>query len=165
MENLIIDGNKIREPGMFGEIKYFIVNNEVREKFTFGRRVYVLDGNEIKEPGFSGKTVYVIDGNKIKKAPEKPKSFVSEIVGAILSAGNTNKVKPSGVKESENKSYSSNKTEEKRETPASQFKKPVVKTAEDLKRERIARFEAARREEVEKQKKKYLISWKVQKKV
>ena len=136
MENLIIDGNKIREPGMFGEIKYFIVNNEVREKFTFGRRVYVLDGNEIKEPGFSGKTVYVIDGNKIKKAPEKPKSFISEIVGAVLSLGNTNKVKPSGVKESENKSYSSNKTEEKRE--------------------RIARFEAARREEVEKQKKKYL---------
>ena len=39
LDRLIVKGNEIKEPGLFG------------------KTVYVIKGNEIKEPGFLGKTV------------------------------------------------------------------------------------------------------------
>ena len=66
LDKLIIKGNEIKEPGVFGKTLYIIKGNEIKQPGFFGKTLYVIKGNEIKEPGFFGKTVFVIKGNEIR---------------------------------------------------------------------------------------------------
>lgn len=66
LDRLIIKGNEIKEPGLFGKTVYVIKGNEIKEPGFLGKTVYVIKGDEIHEPGFLGKTLYVIKGNEIR---------------------------------------------------------------------------------------------------
>lgn len=88
-DRLIIKGNEIKEPGLFGKTIYVIKGNEIREPGMFGKTVYVIKGNEIKEPGIIGRTVYVIKGDEIRKP-----GIVGERVAKIDRDGDINYNKP-----------------------------------------------------------------------
>lgn len=66
LDKLVIKGNEIKEPGLFGKTIYVIKGNEIKEPGFLGRTVFVIKGNEIKEPGVFGKTLYVIKGAEIR---------------------------------------------------------------------------------------------------
>lgn len=66
LDRLIIKGNEIKEPGLFGKTVYVIKGNEIKEPGFFGKTVFVIKGNEIREPGLLGRTVYVIKGDEIR---------------------------------------------------------------------------------------------------
>jgi len=66
LDRLVIKGNEIKEPGLFGKTLYVIKGNEIKEPGWLGKTVFVIKGNEIKEPGLLGRTVYVIKGDEIR---------------------------------------------------------------------------------------------------
>lgn len=66
LDRLVIKGNEIKEPGLFGKTVYVIKGNEIKEPGWLGKTVYIIDGDKIKEPGFFGQTVYVIKGEEIR---------------------------------------------------------------------------------------------------
>ena len=87
MENLIIKGNEIKEPGIFGKTIYVIKGKEIREPGILGRTAYIIDGKEIKETGFGGKTLFIIEGDKIKKYYKKT-GILSDVLSAVYHAKN-----------------------------------------------------------------------------
>ena len=111
LDRLIVKGNEIKEPGLFGKTVYVIKGNEIKEPGFLGKTVYVIKGNEIKEPGLLGRTVYVIKGDEIRtpgwfgdtvartksdgtvrynKSTEEPASHKASGIGSTGSASSRN---------------------------------------------------------------------------
>ena len=115
MENLIIKGNEIKEPGIFGKTIYVIKGKEIREPGFFGRTAYIINGNEIKETGFCGKTLFVIEGDKIKKYYKN--SFLGDVLNTMYTAQkNTN------IEKEKSETSSKNTTNYKEDCEKSQTK-------------------------------------------
>lgn len=149
MENLIIKGNEIKEPGILGKTVYIIKDREIREPGLFGRTAYIIDGKEIKEPGFGGKTVFIIDGDKIKKYYKKT-SFLSELISGAYQGYKEAKVpnKTPIDKETYPHSENNNSTqiiEENQQTLSQQFQCGKYSQLEDKRCATCEHFDSQRK--------------------
>ncbi len=137
MENLIIKGNEIKEPGIFGKTIYVIKGKEIREPGILGRTAYIIDGNEIKETGFRGKTLFVIEGDKIKKYYKK-NSFLGDVLSTMYNAQkNTNIEKEKS--ETSSKNTTNYKEDCEKSQPKVQKEKKYSPNIEEIKRQQQIR--------------------------